>query len=92
MLHGRFEKANKFEWSRHHWMGLVVNVLKSKALEVCVKSLGDYKEFKTTTLKVYELPPKAYRLHFRGARKRPTDNYADCASYLEKNGEEVSVK
>ena len=48
-----------------------------------MEDLEDYEEFKSTILRVYELRPEVYRLHLRGARKRPMDTYGDCARYLE---------
>ena len=47
------------------------------------EDLEDYEEFKSTILRVYELRLEVYRLHLRGARKKPTDTYGDCARYLE---------
>ena len=84
----RFEKkAPEFEWPQSRWVGLVANVLKGKALEAYdrmnVEVLENYEEFKSTILRVYELRPEAYHMQFRGARKRPTDTYQNCALYLE---------
>ena len=84
----RFEKkAHEFEWPRNRWVGLVANVLKGRVLEaydwMSVDDLEDYEEFKSSILRVYELRPEAHRLQFRGARKRPTNTYGDCARYME---------
>ncbi|MPC87709.1 hypothetical protein E2C01_082581 [Portunus trituberculatus] len=37
--------------------------------------LDDYGEFKADILRAYELQPEAYRLQFRGKRKRASDSY-----------------
>ena len=84
----RFErKAKEFAWSRERWVGLVANKLKGKALEVYDKmsadDLDDYNEFKADILRAYELRPEAYRLQFRGKRKRASDSYLECARSLE---------
>ncbi|XP_063844146.1 uncharacterized protein LOC135090904 [Scylla paramamosain] len=84
----RFEKkASEFDWPQERWNGLVVNMLKGKALEVydrmSVKDLEDYEEFKADILRVYELQPEAYRLQFCGGKKRPSDSYLECACYQE---------
>ena len=84
----RFEKkAREFEWPRERWVALVSNVLKGKALKAYdkmgIEDLEDYEEFKDQILKAYELRPEAYRLQFRGARKRPHDSYVNFARYLE---------
>ena len=53
---------------------MVANVLKGKAFEaydrMSVEDLEDYEEFKSIILRVYELRSEAYRLQFRGARKK----------------------
>ncbi len=53
-------------------------MLKGKALEVydrmSVEDLEDYEEFKVDILRAYELQPEAYRLQFRGGKKRPNDS------------------
>lgn len=71
------KKALVFEWPRERWVGLVTNVLKDTTLEayarVGVDDLDDYNEFKTAMLKEHELRPEAYRLQFRGTKKRPSD-------------------
>ncbi|WP_435362553.1 hypothetical protein, partial [Klebsiella pneumoniae] len=63
------------------------NVLKRKALEAYdrmgVDDLEDYEEFKSEILREYELRPEAYRLQFRGARKRPCDINVSFARHLE---------
>ncbi len=38
-----------------------------------VKDLEDYKKFKADILRAYELRPEAYKLQFRGGKKRPND-------------------
>ena len=86
----RFEKkALEFEWPRERWVPLVSNVLKGKALEaydrMSVEELQDYDTFKTDILKAYELRPEAYRLQFRGSRKRPGDTYVAYARHLEQS-------
>ena len=88
----RFEKkALEFVWPRERWIGLVANMLKGKALEVydkmSVEDLQDYEEFKADILRAYELRPEAYRLQFRGGKKRSSDSYLECARYLEETFE-----
>lgn len=88
----RFEKkAHEFSWPEERWVGLVANKLKGKALEaydkMSVRDLADYFEFKADILRAYELRPEAYRLKFRGGKKRASDSYQDCARFLEQTFE-----
>ena len=81
------KKAVEFEWPPERWVSLVANALKGKALDVydrlSVRDLGDYEEFKNHILRAYELRPEAYRLQFRGSKKRAGDSYLECARHLE---------
>ena len=83
----RFEKkAREYNWPRERWVGLVANVLKGKALEaydaMTIEELEDYDYVKERILKAYELRPEAYRLLFRGAKKRPNETHVEYARYL----------
>ena len=84
----RFEKkAAEFGWSEGRWVGLVINKLKGRALEVydnmSAEDLESYEDFKADILRAYELRPESYRLRFRGGKKRPGDSYLECAHHLE---------
>ncbi len=85
------KKASEFDWLQERWVGLVANMLKGKALEVynrmSVEDLEDYEEFKVDILRAYETRPEAYKLQFRGGKKRPSDSYLECARYLEETFE-----
>lgn len=85
---GLEKKAREFKWSPDRWVGLLANKLKGKALEaynkMSVRDTWDYEEFKKAhSLRAYELRPEAYRLQFRGGRKRSGDSYLACARHLD---------
>ena len=65
----------------------MANKLKGRALEaydnMSVDNFDMYKDFKADILRAYELRPEAYRLKFRGGKKRPSDSYLECARHLE---------
>ena len=48
-----------------------------------IEDLDVYEDFKADILMVYELRAEAYRLKFRGGKKRPGDSCLECARYLE---------
>ncbi len=79
-------KAREFSWDRARWVSLVANKLTGKAMEaysqMSADEVGSYEEFKADILRVYELRPEAYRLQFRGGKKRASESYKECAQYL----------
>ena len=84
----RFEKkVAEFDWPEERWVGLVTNKLKGRALEsydnISVEDLDVYEDFKADILRAYELRSEAYRLKFRGGKKRSGDSYLKCARHLE---------
>ena len=48
-----------------------------------VEDLDVYEDIKADILRAYELRLEAYRLKFRGGKKRPDDSYLECARHLE---------
>merc|ERR1712035_285810 len=52
--------------------------------KMSARDMEDYDEFKADILRVYELRPEAYRLQFRGGKKRAGESYRDCAQFLER--------
>ena len=50
-----------------------------------VEDVESYADFKADILRAYELRPEAYRLKFRGGKKRPGDSYLECARHLEQS-------
>ena len=65
----------------------MANKLKGRALKaydnISAEDLESYEDFKADNLRSYELRPEAYRLRFRGGKKRPGDSYLACARHLE---------
>ncbi len=59
----------------------MANMLQGKALEVndrmSLEDLEDYKEFKADILRAYKLWLEAYKLQFRGGKKRPSNSYLE---------------
>lgn len=81
----RFErKCVEFDWQEQCRVGLVSLVLRGRALEAYdrLPANTDYDTLKEAVLRAYELRPEAYRLSFRGIKKRPNDSHLDTAKYM----------